>query len=131
MPQLQHLEMACCSLSNVGLKAVLSSCKNLKHLDIRGCFYVDMEDPFVMEAKKTIKVFLEPVLGDDMIHFTDEDDDIDSDQFFEDAEYYDDMMPDDVSIDDIDYYGSDMMEDMPFYLDQTEYYAHFDGGRSL
>ncbi|XP_077213436.1 F-box protein FBW2-like [Tasmannia lanceolata] len=44
MPSLLHLDLAYGSFSDLGLDAILTKCKALRHLDIQGCWNVKMED---------------------------------------------------------------------------------------
>ncbi|MCO5547668.1 hypothetical protein L7F22_001119 [Adiantum nelumboides] len=103
MPQLQHLEMAYGLLSVTGLKALLENCRDLQHLDLRGCWHLDMEESLMLEARKRIKVFLCPVVEDDIYDVSDydidyeDDDDLDyGDCMFDDVEFYDEVMFDDL-----------------------------------
>ncbi|KAI5075725.1 hypothetical protein GOP47_0009801 [Adiantum capillus-veneris] len=116
MQQLQHLEMAYGLLSIDGLKALLENCRDLQHLDLRGCWHLDMEESLVSEATKRIKVFLSPVVEDDIYDISDydidyeDDDELDSaDYMFEDPEFYDDeLMFDDLgAAEDVYYPGTE------------------------
>lgn len=63
-PQLEHLEMANGLLSFKGLEAILYGCPKLASLDLRGCCqHLEMDEAFIMECKKRLRVFHEP--GDD------------------------------------------------------------------
>lgn len=102
MPQLKHLEMVYGLLSNTGLKVLLEKCMNLEHLDLRGCWHLNMEESFLKEARKRFKVFYEPVVENDI--YNTDDADLASD-YFDDSDYYDDSdmgMWDDSEFDDID-----------------------------
>eukprot|EP00250_Pteridium_aquilinum_P008553 c18030_g1_i1 orf=558-1556(-) len=100
MPQLKHLEMAYGTLTNTGLKAVLEKCTSLEHLDLRGCWLLNIEENFVQEARKRFKVFHSPVVEDD-IYNTDESD-LDASDFYDDSDFYDEDM----------WYDSEFEEDL-------------------
>ena len=90
MPQLKHLEMAYGVLSNIGLKAMLEKCTNLEHLDLRGCWQLNMEEGFVEQARKQFKVFHAPVVEEDI--YNTDDSEFDVSDYYDDSDYYDEDM---------------------------------------
>ncbi|XP_058096867.1 F-box protein FBW2 [Magnolia sinica] len=55
MPKLKHLEMAYLLLTNRGVLEILSGCRELEFLDVRGCWDVEL-DEFVKEKYAGLKV---------------------------------------------------------------------------
>ncbi|KAH7435972.1 hypothetical protein KP509_06G086600 [Ceratopteris richardii] len=108
MPQLKHLEMAYGLLSNAGLKAVLEKCTALEHLDLRGCWQLNVEESFVKEARKRFKVFHPPIVEND-IYSTDSD--LDASDFYDDSDYYDEDMWYDSEFEDLDDLVMEMHEE--------------------
>ncbi|KAI5057255.1 hypothetical protein GOP47_0027844 [Adiantum capillus-veneris] len=109
MPQLKHLEMAYGMLSNAGLKAVLEKCTSLEHLDLRGCWQLNIEESFVKEARKRFKVFHPPVVENDI--YNTDDSDFDASDFYDDSDYYDEDMWYDSELEDLDDLVMEMHEE--------------------
>ncbi|XP_057872790.1 F-box protein FBW2 [Cryptomeria japonica] len=110
MSRLKHLELAYGLLTDAGMEALLSMCKELEHLDIRGCWNVAMQDSLADQCRK-LKVFLGPV--------------VDSDRYdLEDYHSYDDEY-DSMSEYDYDYYPRDYEEE--FYESDDAWDEDLDG----
>eukprot|EP00253_Pinus_taeda_P017417 PITA_17417 len=65
MSHLKNLELAYGLLTNAGMEAILSMCKELEHLDIRGCWNVSMDDSLVLVKQcRKLKTLKGPVVND-------------------------------------------------------------------
>ncbi|KAG0470081.1 hypothetical protein HPP92_016180 [Vanilla planifolia] len=62
MPKLRYLELAYLLLTTKGVLEILSGCKELEFLDIRGCWNVKLEEVFMKEKHAGVKV-----LGPDVV----------------------------------------------------------------
>nr|GEX89734.1 putative F-box/LRR-repeat protein 23 [Tanacetum cinerariifolium] len=51
LPGLTHLELIG-NMSNYGLKEILNVCSHLKFLDLRGCFYIELKEPYGRDVKR-------------------------------------------------------------------------------
>ncbi|KAF8112193.1 hypothetical protein N665_0066s0067 [Sinapis alba] len=60
MPRLSHLQLFGNKLTDVGLNAILDSCPNLEHLDLRQCRNVDFFGDLKKRCSERIKVFRRP-----------------------------------------------------------------------
>lgn len=87
-PQLKYLEVSYGLMSNKGLKAVLSSCTKLEHVNLLGCSHVEMDEALVNECRRELKVFHGPFI-DDPIYDTD-DFDLEDMNDMDDMDDYDD-----------------------------------------
>ncbi|XP_072979309.1 F-box protein FBW2-like [Typha angustifolia] len=56
MPKLHHLEMAYLLLTTRAVLDILSQCRDLEFLDIRGCWDVKLDDKFLKERYSGLKV---------------------------------------------------------------------------
>ncbi|KAG1342383.1 F-box protein FBW2 [Cocos nucifera] len=56
MPKLRHLEMAYHLLTTCGVLEILSRCKDLEYLDVRGCWDVKLDDKILKERHSSLKV---------------------------------------------------------------------------
>ncbi|KAL8113284.1 F-box protein SKIP19-like [Apium graveolens] len=59
MPKLRHLELIGNSMTNKGLQAILDGCLQLETLDLRRCFYINLDGSFgklCMERIKNLKL---------------------------------------------------------------------------
>ncbi|XP_010939675.2 F-box protein FBW2 isoform X1 [Elaeis guineensis] len=56
MPKLRHLEMAYHLLTTHGVLEILSQCRDLEYLDVRGCWDVKLDDKFLKERHSSLKV---------------------------------------------------------------------------
>ena len=59
MPQLHHLEVIGNAMTNKGLKAILDGCPQLESLDLRRCFYINLDGSFgklCMERIRNLKL---------------------------------------------------------------------------
>lgn len=56
MPKLKHLEMTYHLMTNTGILKILSSCHDLQHLDLRGCWGVIIRDICVNENYPSIQI---------------------------------------------------------------------------
>ncbi|XP_020255758.1 F-box protein FBW2 [Asparagus officinalis] len=56
MPKLRHLEMAYLLLTTRGVLEILSRCKELEFLDLRGCWEVKLDEKLVKESYAGLKV---------------------------------------------------------------------------
>ncbi|XP_072992686.1 F-box protein FBW2-like [Typha latifolia] len=56
MPKLRHLEMAYLLLTTRGVLEILSQCRDLEFLDIRGCWDVKLDEKFLKERHSGLKV---------------------------------------------------------------------------
>ncbi|OVA07940.1 hypothetical protein BVC80_8733g7 [Macleaya cordata] len=63
MPKLKHLEMAYLLLTTGGVLEILSNCKDLEFLDVRGCWDVKLDEKFLKENFSGLKV-LGPLVVD-------------------------------------------------------------------
>ncbi|CAA7401646.1 unnamed protein product [Spirodela intermedia] len=63
MPKLKHIEIAYLLLTNVGILDILSQCRELRFLDIRGCWDVKLKENFLKEKYSGLKV-LGPLIVD-------------------------------------------------------------------
>ncbi|KAK1278298.1 F-box protein FBW2 [Acorus gramineus] len=64
MPKLKHLEMGYLLLTSAGVLEILSSCRDLEFLDIRGCWDVRLDDNFMKERYPRLKL-LGPLITND------------------------------------------------------------------
>lgn len=71
MSCLKHLELSYGLFTDLGIGAILDTCKVLEHLDIRGCWNVAMQDSLAERSCK-LKFFLGPVVDD--TDFSDQED---------------------------------------------------------
>ncbi|KAK1375551.1 putative F-box/LRR-repeat protein 23 [Heracleum sosnowskyi] len=55
MPQLLHLELIGSAMTNKGLQAILDGCPQLESLDLRRCFYLNLDGSFGKLCKERIK----------------------------------------------------------------------------
>nr|XP_009406619.2 PREDICTED: F-box protein FBW2-like isoform X2 [Musa acuminata subsp. malaccensis] len=62
MPKLHHLETAYLLLTTRGVLEILSQCRDLEYLDLRGCWEVKLDDKYLKEWHSGLKV-----LGPDII----------------------------------------------------------------
>ncbi|CAL9161553.1 unnamed protein product [Musa hybrid cultivar] len=62
MPRLRHLELAYLLLTTRAVLDILSSCKDLEYLDLRGCWDVKLDQKYLKERHSGLKV-----LGPDII----------------------------------------------------------------
>ncbi|KAJ1696255.1 hypothetical protein LUZ63_004767 [Rhynchospora breviuscula] len=62
MPKLRHLETAYLLLSTAGVVKILSNCRELELLDVRGCWEVKLDEKVVTERYGRVKV-----LGPDVV----------------------------------------------------------------
>ncbi|XP_074327132.1 putative F-box/LRR-repeat protein 23, partial [Apium graveolens] len=60
MPQLRHLELVGCEMTNTGLQAILDGCPHLVSLDLRRCFNINLNSSCGMLCKERIKVLRLP-----------------------------------------------------------------------
>nr|ALO18840.1 F-box protein [Lilium davidii var. unicolor] len=90
MPKLRHLEVAYSLLTTGGVIEILSGCKDLEFLDLRGCWDVQLNQKYLKEKRPDLKV-LGPEINDsyarDLWDDCSDDDSMDS---WEDAGYWDD-----------------------------------------
>lgn len=59
MPKLRHLELIGNAMTNKGLQAILDGCSQLESLDLRRCFYINLDGSFgklCMERIKNLKL---------------------------------------------------------------------------
>ncbi|CAI0447856.1 unnamed protein product [Linum tenue] len=63
MPNLKHLEMAYHQVSTENILRILSTCTGLVHIDLRGCWDVELDDKFLLEKFPKLKV-LGPLVMD-------------------------------------------------------------------
>ncbi|KAF6170352.1 hypothetical protein GIB67_043042 [Kingdonia uniflora] len=63
MRKLKHLELAYLLLSTEGVLEILSNCRELEFLDVRGCWEVNLEEKFLKENFSGLKV-LGPLVND-------------------------------------------------------------------
>ncbi|KAF8411434.1 hypothetical protein HHK36_003983 [Tetracentron sinense] len=63
MPKLKHLEMAYLLITTGGVLEILSNCRELKFLDVRGCWDVKFDEKFLKEKYSGLKV-LGPLVVD-------------------------------------------------------------------
>ncbi|XP_010273021.1 PREDICTED: F-box protein FBW2 isoform X2 [Nelumbo nucifera] len=63
MPKLKHLEMAYLLITTEGVLEILSNCRELEFLDIRGCWDVKLDEKFLKEKYSGLKV-LGPLIVD-------------------------------------------------------------------
>jgi len=89
MSSLKHLELAYGLVTNAGIQAILSMCKNLKHLDIRGCWNVHMEKSLSDQCQRRKVEVLGPVVRD--YYELDHSDDYSSDSDGNMLDDYDDI----------------------------------------
>lgn len=100
MPKLRHLEMAYHLISNDGVHQILSSCMKLEHLDLRGCWGVQLDNMSLNQKFPNLKILGPHVLGwDDSSDISDSSSDyVDSDMDEYDDESDDDMWYDGIRI---------------------------------
>uniref|UniRef100_A0A0D3C8B0 F-box domain-containing protein n=1 Tax=Brassica oleracea var. oleracea TaxID=109376 RepID=A0A0D3C8B0_BRAOL len=60
MPGLRHLQLFGNKLTEAGLNAILDSCPNLEHLDLRNCFNVNLAGDLEKRCVERIKVVRRP-----------------------------------------------------------------------
>ncbi|KAK1375548.1 putative F-box/LRR-repeat protein 23 [Heracleum sosnowskyi] len=60
MPQLRHLELISNSMTHKGLQAILDGCPHLEFLDIRRCFFINLDGSCGKLCKERIKNLLLP-----------------------------------------------------------------------
>ncbi|KAJ4966485.1 hypothetical protein NE237_018334 [Protea cynaroides] len=63
MPKLKHLEIAYMPITTEGVLDILSGCRKLESLDVRGCFDVKLDEKFLDEKYSGLKV-LGPIIMD-------------------------------------------------------------------
>ncbi|XP_078444335.1 F-BOX WITH WD-40 2 isoform X2 [Wolffia australiana] len=63
MPQLRHIEIAYLLLTNKGILDILTQCRDLQFLDMRGCWDVKLKENFLKEKYAGLKV-LGPLIVD-------------------------------------------------------------------
>ncbi|KAL8113441.1 F-box protein SKIP19-like [Apium graveolens] len=66
MPKLRHLELIGSAMTNKGLQAILDGCPQLETLDLRRCFYINLDGSFrklCMERIKNLKLPHDSVKG--------------------------------------------------------------------
>ena len=56
MPKLKHLELAYLLITTNGVLDILSACKDLEYLDMRGCWEVKLDEKFLKEKLPCLKV---------------------------------------------------------------------------
>ncbi|RID40484.1 hypothetical protein BRARA_J00524, partial [Brassica rapa] len=65
MPGLRHLQLFGNKLTEAGLNAILDSCPNLEHLDLRNCYNLNLSGNLKKRCSEMIKVVRRP---NELIH---------------------------------------------------------------
>ncbi|XP_065859354.1 F-box protein FBW2-like [Euphorbia lathyris] len=74
MSGLWKLEMCYGSFGDLGLDAILTNCKALSHLNIDGCWKVNLGDDLLVKCLK-LEYFVDPFIDEDIADYDDDEDD--------------------------------------------------------
>ncbi|XP_074267289.1 F-box protein SKIP19-like [Silene latifolia] len=105
MPQLRHLQLIGNNMTNVGLTAILDSCPRLQSLDLRACYYLDLEEDLGKRLSEQIKDLRHPYDSTEDYNFpTTDNDPYDYWQYDSNHNDYSATEPDYIDDNDYDYW---------------------------